>query len=394
MQNAALLWHVSLLARPDKKGLALGFVGLARVAPVVFFSMVSGVVADAMDRRRRDAGHADRCRRWSRWRWRCSPSAAWRRCGTSTLLAALERGGERVRSAVAPGAAADAGAARASAQRDQPEHDHVPDRVGARPGARRPADCGDQRRLDLRQQRGFVRVRDRRAADDARCPGPREPSEARRATTCRCSAAHGRAAVRVPLAAHPIDDAARFLRDVLRLGDGAAADLRAGHPAGRPARLRLAVCRAGDRRRSSPAWRWCRWSTHIKRRGASIIWSVAGHGAATVVFGLSRSFWLTFALPGAGRRHRHGQHRAPQHDPEPRDARSPARPDDRHQHGVLHGRPAARRARGRRAWRTGSARPFSVITGGIGCLLATAWVAATAPDLRRYREAPPVEPVP
>src|ERR1700752_3906127 len=32
----------------------------------------------------------------------------------------------------------------------------------------------------------------------------------------------------------------------------------------------------------------------IRRRGASIIWSGAGHGLATIVFGLSRSFWLTF----------------------------------------------------------------------------------------------------
>jgi hypothetical protein len=28
--------------------------------------------------------------------------------------------------------------------------------------------------------------------------------------------------------------------------------------------------------------------------------------------------------------------------------------------------------------------PFSVISGGIGCLLATGWVAATTPGLRRY----------
>jgi hypothetical protein len=28
---------------------------------------------------------------------------------------------------------------------------------------------------------------------------------------------------------------------------------------------------------------------------------------------------------------------------------------------------------------------FSVITGGIGCLLATTWVAATTPALRQYR---------
>ena len=52
MQTAALLWHVSLLVPPDSKGLALGAVGLVRVVPIVFFSMLSGVVADAWDRRR------------------------------------------------------------------------------------------------------------------------------------------------------------------------------------------------------------------------------------------------------------------------------------------------------------------------------------------------------
>jgi hypothetical protein len=29
--------------------------------------------------------------------------------------------------------------------------------------------------------------------------------------------------------------------------------------------------------------------------------------------------------------------------------------------------------------------PFSVISGGIGCLVATAWVAAATPRLRDYR---------
>ena len=52
MQNAALLWHVSLLAPPDQKGLALGAVGLAKVIPIAICSMVSGVVADAWDRKR------------------------------------------------------------------------------------------------------------------------------------------------------------------------------------------------------------------------------------------------------------------------------------------------------------------------------------------------------
>jgi MFS family permease len=52
MQNAALLWHVSLLVPPERKGLALGMVGLVKVVPIVFFSIVSGVVADAWNRRR------------------------------------------------------------------------------------------------------------------------------------------------------------------------------------------------------------------------------------------------------------------------------------------------------------------------------------------------------
>src|SRR6185436_19862139 len=52
MQNAALLWHVSLLVPPERKGLALGMVGLVRVLPIMVFSMISGVVADAWDRRK------------------------------------------------------------------------------------------------------------------------------------------------------------------------------------------------------------------------------------------------------------------------------------------------------------------------------------------------------
>jgi MFS family permease len=52
MQNAAVLWHVSLLADPGEKALALGFVGLARVIPILALALVGGVVADAFDRRK------------------------------------------------------------------------------------------------------------------------------------------------------------------------------------------------------------------------------------------------------------------------------------------------------------------------------------------------------
>ena len=37
MQNAAILWHVSLLVPADQKGLALGLVGLVQVIPIVVF---------------------------------------------------------------------------------------------------------------------------------------------------------------------------------------------------------------------------------------------------------------------------------------------------------------------------------------------------------------------
>jgi MFS family permease len=52
MQQAAILWHVSLLAPPGWKALSLGMVGLARIGPILVFGLWSGVVADAVDRRR------------------------------------------------------------------------------------------------------------------------------------------------------------------------------------------------------------------------------------------------------------------------------------------------------------------------------------------------------
>ncbi len=52
MQGAALLWHVSLLVPDDRRALALGLVGLTRIGPILLFSLVSGVAADALDRRK------------------------------------------------------------------------------------------------------------------------------------------------------------------------------------------------------------------------------------------------------------------------------------------------------------------------------------------------------
>ena len=52
MQTAAILWHVSILVPADRRALALGMVGLVRIVPIIVFSLISGVAADAFDRRR------------------------------------------------------------------------------------------------------------------------------------------------------------------------------------------------------------------------------------------------------------------------------------------------------------------------------------------------------
>jgi len=49
MQTVALHWHVYLLTRSP---LALGALGLTRVLPIILFSLVGGVAADRLDRRR------------------------------------------------------------------------------------------------------------------------------------------------------------------------------------------------------------------------------------------------------------------------------------------------------------------------------------------------------
>jgi len=51
MQNATVLWHVSLLAG-DQKALALGTVGLVRVVPILLCALLGGAIADAFDRRK------------------------------------------------------------------------------------------------------------------------------------------------------------------------------------------------------------------------------------------------------------------------------------------------------------------------------------------------------
>jgi MFS family permease len=122
----------------------------------------------------------------------------------------------------------------------------------------------------------------------------------------------------------------------------------------------------------------------IERRGMTLLWAVAIFGVATVGFGVSHSFWITFlclALVGASDtvsmviRNIVRQLETPD--------RLRGRMTGVNMVFFMGGPQLGELEAGAVANWLGA--PFSVISGGVGCLLATAWVAAATPALRRYR---------
>jgi MFS family permease len=122
----------------------------------------------------------------------------------------------------------------------------------------------------------------------------------------------------------------------------------------------------------------------IDRRGWVLLWSVAGYGVATVAFGLAHSFWVMFAclaLTGAT-------------DTVSMVLRNVIRQMETPDHlrgrmvGVnmvffMGGPQLGELEAGLVAQWFGA--PFSVVSGGLGCLVATGWVGARTPALRAYR---------
>ena len=122
----------------------------------------------------------------------------------------------------------------------------------------------------------------------------------------------------------------------------------------------------------------------IDRRGDWLIGAVFGYGAATVFFGLSRHFWLSFvclALTGATDtvsmvfRNLIRQIETPDH--------LRGRMMGVNMVFFMGGPQLGELEAGLVAQWLGAV--FSVVSGGIGCVLATAWIAATTPALRHYR---------
>jgi len=122
----------------------------------------------------------------------------------------------------------------------------------------------------------------------------------------------------------------------------------------------------------------------IDRRGRVLLTAVSIYGVATVVFGLSRSFWLTFlclAVTGASDtvstiiRNVIRQLETPDH--------LRGRMTGVNMVFFMGGPQLGELEAGLVANWFGA--PISVITGGLGCLLATSVISATTPAIRHYR---------
>src|SRR3954468_7191218 len=123
----------------------------------------------------------------------------------------------------------------------------------------------------------------------------------------------------------------------------------------------------------------------IDRRGRMLVWAVVGYGVATAAFGVSKNFWLSFtclALTGATDtvsmvfRNLIRQLETPDH--------LRGRMVGVNMVFFMGGPQLGELEAGLVAQWLGAV--FSVVSGGIGCIVATAWIAATTPTLRRYRK--------
>jgi hypothetical protein len=121
----------------------------------------------------------------------------------------------------------------------------------------------------------------------------------------------------------------------------------------------------------------------VHRQGWTILWAVVCYGASTILFGASSWFWLSWlALAGTGAsdtvstilRHTLRQMVTPDH--------LRGRMTSVNMIFFMGGPQLGELEAGLAASWLGVR--WSVISGGIGCLLAAAWVAARAPILRHY----------
>jgi MFS family permease len=381
MQNAALLWHVSLLV-PERKGRALGLVGLVKVVPIVLFSMVSGVVADAWDRRRLML---------------CTQVAA---TAVAVALAVLTIRGISVVWPIyllaALGAAVGAFdlPARNALVPTLVPREHLPNAislntimfqtaavVGPSLGGIVIATAGIAWvYLANAISFGAVVAALLLMRDVPRRLPSTDPAAGRDDVSLHAALEGLRFVFRSPLIRSTmlLDFFATFFssanallpifaQDVLHVGARGYGWLYAAPATGAVVTSAIMVP----------------MTERIERRGLTLLWAVTGYGIATVVFGLSRSFWLTFAclaMTGATDtvsmiiRNIVRQLETPD--------RLRGRMTGVNMVFFMGGPQLGELEAGAVANWLGA--PFSVISGGLGCLICTGWLAMVTPALRRY----------
>ena len=384
MQNAAILWHVSLLVPPERKALALGFVGLVRVLPIVVFSLISGVVADALDRRRLMLAT---------------------NLAAAVVAVALAFLSLRGLTAVWPvyvlaaiGAAVGAFdlPARQALVPTLVPREHLPNAIAlnsimfqlasvAGPslgGLLIAAEGVESAYIVNALSFVFVIAALLMMRREPPSTSPTDLNAAAKADLSLGAALEGlRFVFRSPLirSTMVLDFLVTFFASATALLPIYAQDILLVGPYGYG--WLFAAPSIGALVTSAAM---VPLTERIDRRGETLIWAVVGHGIATVMFGVATGFWLAFvalALTGAT-------------DTVSMVIRNIVRqletPD--HLRGRMTGVNMVFFVGGPQLGELEAglvanwwSAPFSVITGGIGCLLATAWITATTPALRRYR---------
>jgi MFS family permease len=384
MQNAAILWHVSLLVPPERKALALGFVGLVRVLPIVVFSLISGVVADALDRRRLMLAT---------------------NLAAAVVAVALAFLSLRGLTAVWPvyvlaaiGAAVGAFdlPARQALVPTLVPREHLPNAIAlnsimfqlasvAGPslgGLLIAAEGVESAYIVNALSFVFVIAALLMMRREQPSTSPTDLNAAAKADLSLGAALEGlRFVFRSPLirSTMVLDFLVTFFASATALLPIYAQDILLVGPHGYG--WLFAAPSIGALVTSAAM---VPLTERINRRGETLIWAVVGHGIATIMFGVSTGFWLAFvalALTGAT-------------DTVSMVIRNIVRqletPD--HLRGRMTGVNMVFFVGGPQLGELEAglvanwwSAPFSVITGGIGCLLATAWITATTPALRRYR---------
>src|SRR5437764_2636478 len=382
MQTAAILWHVSLLAAPGRKAIALGLVGAVQVVPIIVFSMLSGVVADALDRRK------------------VMLATQTVMALLAAALAALTFAGLHtvwpiyVLAALSSAAASFDGPARQALIPNLVPREHLASPIGlhtlmfqfasvagptlaglviAGPGIAWVYAVNAVLFLMVIAALLLMRARPRASGGGGGAPAARITwAAAREGLRFVFAQPIVRSTMLLDFVATFFASATAllpiFAQDILHVGARGYGWLYAAPSVG-AALAGLVMAYAIDR---------------IERRGAILLWAVAAYGAATVVFGISRSFWLTLlclAAVGAA-------------DTVSTVIRNIVRqletPDELRGRmtGVnmiffMGGPQLGELEAGVAAQLFGAVA--SVVSGGIGCLLATALVARREERLRRYR---------